>query len=122
MRLNQTANLNESDSFNLRTRVIYATADWAPNNLHVQAGDSWSLVTMNTKGITPRNELLPPTIDTQYNVGFVWARQPQVRVTEDFLNHTLWAAVSLEQPQTTFGGSAPTAAGVLSSSNHASGY
>ena len=118
----QTANLNESDSFNLRTRVVYGTADWAPYNLHILAGDEWSLATMNSKGITPRNEVLPPTIDAQYNVGFIWARQPQVRVTEDFLNHTLWAAVSVEQPQTTFGGSAPSAAGVLTTINNGSNY
>ncbi len=118
----QTANLNESDSFNLRTRVVYATADWAPYNLHLLAGDNWSLATMQSKGITPRNEVLPPTIDAQYNVGFVWARQPQIRLTEDFLSHTLWAAVSLEQPQTTFGGSAPSAAGVLSTINNGSNY
>jgi hypothetical protein len=118
----QTANLNESDSFNLRTRVVYGQMDWAPYNLHLLAGDSWSLATMNSKGITPRNEVLPPTIDAQYNVGYVWARQPQIRVTEDFLNHTLWAAVSLEQPQTTFAGSAPSAAGVVSTINNGSNY
>ena len=118
----QTANLNESDSFNLRTRVVYATMDWANEGWHFLAGDEWSLVTMNSKGITPRNEVLPPNIDAQYNVGYVWARQPQIRVTKDFLNHTLWAAVSVEQPQTTFGGSAPAAAGVLTSINNGANY
>ena len=118
----QTANLNESDSFNLRTRVIYGTMDFAQEGWHLLAGDEWSLATMNSKGITPRNEVLPPTIDAQYNVGFIWARQPQFRVTKDFLAHSLWAAVSVENPQTTFGGSAPAAAGVLTTINNGSNY
>ena len=118
----QTANLNESDSFNLRTRVIYGQMDWANEGWHILAGDEWSLVTMNSKGITPRNEVLPPNIDAQYNVGFVWARQPQFRVTKDLFNKTLWAAVSVEQPQSTFGGSAPSTAGVVTTINNGSNY
>ncbi|WP_174301936.1 hypothetical protein [Caulobacter sp. S45] len=118
----QTANLNESNSFNLRTRVVYATMDFADEGFHLLAGDEWSLATMNSKGITPRNEVLPPNIDAQYNVGYVWARQPQFRITKDFLNKTLWAAVSVENPQTTFGGSAPSAAGVLTTINNGSNY
>ena len=61
---------------------------------------------MNTKGITPRNEDVPPTIEAQYVPGFVWARQPQVRLTKDFDDKQLWFAVSLENPQTTFGAAA----------------
>jgi hypothetical protein len=64
------------------------------------AGQSWSLVTMQAKGITPRNEDIPPTIDAQYIPGFSFARQPQIRVTKD-LGTTLRLAVSLENPQTT---------------------
>jgi type II secretory pathway pseudopilin PulG len=109
----QTANSNQSNSFNLRTRVVYAQADWANEGWHLLAGDSWSLATMNSKGITPRNEVLPPTIDSQYNVGYVWARQPQFRVTKDLFNKSLWIAGSVEMPQTIFGGSAPTAANVI---------
>ncbi len=118
----QTANLNESDSFNLRTRVVYATMDFAQEGWHLLAGDEWSLATMNSKGITPRNEVLPPNIDAQYNVGYVWARQPQFRVTKDFLNKTLWAAVSIETPQTTFGGSPAAATSTLININNGSNY
>ncbi len=118
----QTANLNESNSFNLRTRVIYGTMDFADEGWHLLAGDSWSLATMNSKGITPRNEVLPPTIDAQYNVGFVWARQPQFRITKEFLNHSLWAAVSVENPQTTFGGSPAAATNTLFNINNGSNY
>jgi type II secretory pathway pseudopilin PulG len=118
----QSANQNQSNSFNPRTRVIYATADWANEGWHLLAGDSWSLATMNSKGITPRNEVLPPTIDSQYNVGYVWARQPGIRVTKDLFNKSWWLAVSAEQPQSIFGGSAPSAANVVTTINNGSQF
>ena len=105
----QTANSNESNSYNPRIRHLYASIDWAHDNggIHLLAGQTWSLVTMNTKGITPRNELTPPQIEAQYIPGFVWARQPQVRLTVDTADHHLWAAVSAENPATTFAGAIP---------------
>jgi len=102
----QTGNSNESNSFSPRIRNLYGTLDWDDSHLHLLAGQTWSLATMNSKGITPRNEMPPPTIDAQYVVGFSWARQPQVRLTADFDNKQVWAAVSLENPQTTFGAAA----------------
>jgi hypothetical protein len=109
----QTANSNESNSYNLRIRHLYNQIDWNDWSLHLLAGQTWSLVTMNTKGITPRNEDIPLTIDAQYVPGFNWARQPQIRLTKDF-NKTVWLAVSLENPQTTF----YTGANALPSSVH----
>jgi hypothetical protein len=107
----QTANSNQSNSFNPRVRHLYATIDWerGDTGIHLLAGQTWSLVTMNTKGITPRNELTPPQIDAQYVPGFVWSRQPQVRLTGDFLDHHLWLAVSAENAATTTYGTIPTA-------------
>jgi hypothetical protein len=104
----QTANSNESNSFNLRIRNIYGTIDWNANGWHLLAGQNWSLATLNSHGISPRNEVIPPTIDAQYVPGFVWARQPQIRLTKDFDDKQLWVAVSLENPQTTFTGSTPS--------------
>jgi hypothetical protein len=100
----QTANSNESNSFSPRIRNVYGTLDMG--NVEVLAGQNWSLTTMNTKGITPRNELTPTTIDAQYVVGFTWARQPQLRITDSFANKQIWAAVSLENPQTVIGSAA----------------
>jgi hypothetical protein len=97
----QTANSNQSNSFSPRIRNLYGTIDWDTYGLHFLAGQNWSLATTNTKGITPRNESPPPTIDAQYVPGFVWARQPQVRIVKDF-DKTVWVAASLENPQTTF--------------------
>lgn len=102
----QTANSNESNSYNPRIRNLYGTADFGGVDgrpgFHFLAGQNWSLVTMNSKGITPRNEVTPPQIDAQYVPGFAWTRQPQVRIAADFLNHKLWLAASAENPQTTF--------------------
>ena len=102
----QTANSNESNSYNPRIRHIYGQIDWDDIGTHVLAGQTWSLVTMNAKGITPRNEVIPPTIDAQYIPGFAWTRQPQFRLTKDF-DKTFWVAVSAENPQTTFTGAVP---------------
>jgi hypothetical protein len=98
----QTANSNESNSFNPRIRNLYGTIDWneGDHGWHLLAGQNWSLVTMNTKGITPRNELPPPEVDAQYVPGFAWARQPQIRIAGDFLDHRLWIAASAENPAT----------------------
>ncbi|MEJ0091888.1 MAG: hypothetical protein WDN46_00090 [Methylocella sp.] len=95
----QTANSNESNSFTPRIRNIYLTMDQDDFGFHVLAGQNWSLLTANTRGIMPRTENTPLTIDTQFVPGFNWARQPQIRVVKDF-DKTLWFAVSAENPQT----------------------
>jgi hypothetical protein len=80
---------------------MYGTVDWDNLGLHLLAGQAWSLATLNGQGITPRNEVVPPTIDGQYIPGFTWTRQPQIRLVQD-LPHAVSIAVSLENPQTTF--------------------
>ncbi|HJV67143.1 MAG TPA: hypothetical protein VJ550_15530 [Geomonas sp.] len=95
-----TANYNESTSFNPRVRHLYTTIDWDRLGLHVLGGQTWSLATMNNKGITPRNEAPPLTIEAQYIPGFTWARQPQFRVVKDW-DKKYWLAVSVENAQTT---------------------
>ena len=98
----QTANSNESNSYTPRIRNVYATLDQDDWGAHVLAGQNWSLATMNTKGIIPRQEDIPLTIDAQYVAGFVWARQPQLRLVKDF-DKSLWAGVSVEGAASTFG-------------------
>jgi multidrug efflux pump subunit AcrA (membrane-fusion protein) len=99
----QTANSNETNSYTPRMRVFYTTLDKETSfgGLHLLAGQSWSLATLNGKGISPRNEVTPPVIDAQYVPGFVFTRQPQVRLAADFDN-TFWFAASVENPQTTY--------------------
>jgi hypothetical protein len=95
-----TPNSNESNSYQPRVRHLYATIDWADEGFHLLAGQTWSLATMQGKGITPRNEVIPTTIDAQYVAGFTWTRQPQVRLTKNF-GDQFWIAASAEMPQTT---------------------
>jgi hypothetical protein len=96
----QTANANQSNSYQPRIRHVYGTIDWNDSGWHVLAGQNWSLLTLQNNGISPRSEVTPPQIDAQYVVGFAWARQPQFRVTKDF-NKEWWLALSVENPQTT---------------------
>ena len=102
----QTANSNESNSFNLRIRHLYGTIDRTDLGVHVLAGQNWSLATTNTVGIVPRKEDIPLTIDAQYVPGFIWARQPQLRVVKD-ITPDLAVGGSLENPATTESGTLP---------------
>ncbi len=101
-----TSNENESNSFAPRIRHLYGTLDANDYGMHVLAGQNWSLATLNSKGITPRNEITPPTIDSQYVPGFVWKRQPQIRLVKDFAKR-LWVALSAEEPQNLLVGCTP---------------
>jgi hypothetical protein len=51
-----TSNYNQSNSWAPRTRQLYFTYDNTEWGLHFLAGQAWSLLTMNTVGITPRSE------------------------------------------------------------------
>lgn len=94
-----TSNANESNSYAPRTRNVYMTIDCEQHGWHLLAGQNWSLATLNSKGITPRNEYIPSTIDAQYAVGFNWERQWQLRLVKDW-DKVFWAAVSFENAQT----------------------
>ena len=124
----QTANLNESDSFTPRVRHLYAQVDRSDLGLHILAGQTWSLATMFTTGLQPRSENIPVTIDNQYVPGFVWTRQPQIRVVKD-LAPDLQAGLSFENAQTIASGTlpsdftynaAPVAGGAFNSGNNIS--
>ena len=93
-----TSNSRESNSYTPRSRHLYATLDKDDWGFHLLAGQNWSLLTTNTKGIIPRQEQIPLTIDAQYVEGFNWTRNPQFRVVEDFGNG-LWVGLSAESPQ-----------------------
>ncbi len=93
-----TANSVESNSYNPRMRQFYAVyarqrADW-----YMLAGQSFSLATLNNKGITPRLERIPIVVDGQYVPGFNWTRNPQLRFVKDF-DRKLALGLSLESPQ-----------------------
>lgn len=115
----QTANSVEVNAFNPRARQLYASLDVDDVGWHFLAGQTWSLATLNNAGITPRDEMVPVTIDAQLVPGFVWTRQPQIRVAKDF-DESFWIAVSLENPQTTFAGVVP--ANVISQIANGGGF
>lgn len=102
-----SANSNESNSYSPRIRNLYGTVDWSDIGIHLLFGQSWSLATLNAAGIAERTELAPPTIEAQYTAGFVWTRQPQIRLVKNF-NNEFWLAASVENPQTTIAGTAPS--------------
>jgi hypothetical protein len=99
----QSANSNESNSYQPRIRNIYTTVDWKTDFgvVSLLGGQNWSLATLYGKGLNPRAEQVPLTIEAQYVPGFNWARQPQIRLTANVFQDW-WFAASVENPQTTF--------------------
>src|SRR6202162_3104093 len=97
-----TSNNRESNSYVLRQRILYGQAAFQSGWI-VTAGQQWSLATETRKGITNRQEVLPYTIDSQYQVGFTWERQYGVRVVKDF-GGKFALGLSVEGPQATIGG------------------
>lgn len=91
-----TSNNNQSNSYTMRQRQLWAQAHWG--SLTFTGGQMWSLATETTKLTQNKSEILPSVIDPQYVAGFVWAREYGFRVSKDF-SKTLSFAVSAENPQ-----------------------
>ena len=94
-----TSNNNESNSYTLRQRQVWAQAA-LDSGWTFTGGQQWSLVTETKKGMDNRTEALPMTIDPQYHVGFSWARQYGFRIVKN-LNNKVWFGFSVENPQAT---------------------
>ncbi|MGC1295729.1 MAG: hypothetical protein WA869_11880, partial [Alloacidobacterium sp.] len=97
-----TSNNRQSNSYVLRQRVLYGQAAFQSGWI-LTGGQQWSLATETRKGITNRQEVLPQTIDSQYQVGFTWARQYGLRVVKDF-GSKFALGLAIEGPQATVGG------------------
>jgi hypothetical protein len=93
-----TSNNNQSNSYVLRQRVIWGSAE-TNSHLKVAGGQMWSLATEDKKGISNESSdiMTPQTIDPNYVTGFVWTRQYGVRVVKSF-NHVAFG-LSVENPQ-----------------------
>jgi hypothetical protein len=78
-----TSNNNQSNSYVLRERVLWAQAE-LNNHWAFTGGQLWSLATEDKKGLSNLSGdiMTPQTIDPNYNVGFVWTRQWGFRVTK----------------------------------------
>ena len=78
-----TSNNNQSNSYVLRQRQLWADAAMK-NGWDFSGGQGWSLATETTNLLARGSEILPATIDPQYEAGFVWTRQYSFRAVKDF--------------------------------------
>ncbi len=101
-----TANQVETNSFSPRQRQLWMQAEMK-NGVSISAGQFWSLMTTDRKGIALRSEFIPTTIDGSYVVGYTYVRQTAVRVTKNFSNKTWlgFEAANSETSQPAFSGS-----------------
>ena len=103
----QTANSVATNSFNPRMRQASLEVDRTDLGLHFLAGQSWSLNAPSKVGIDPRGVDAPGVIDFESVPGFIAARQPGVRVWQDF-GPEFKLALSAENAATSFvGGNVP---------------
>ena len=93
-----SSNSNQTNSYVPRVRHLYATYDDSRYGVHLLTGQTWSFLTPETVGMTPRKEQVPLTIDTSYVPGFTYTRAPQLRLAKDF-GGKYWVGVSFESPQ-----------------------
>ena len=93
-----TSNNNQSNSYVLRQRAVYAQAE-TNSGWSFTAGQMWSLATEDKKGITsaPSDVMTPLSIDPNYVTGFVWTRQYGFRVAKNFKHAAFGFAA--ENPQ-----------------------
>ena len=95
-----TANFVETNSFSPRQRQLWMQAEFK-NGVTFTAGQFWSLMTTDRKGIATRSEFIPTTIEGSYVVGYTYVRQNAVRVTKDW-NNKVWGAFEIGNAQTTY--------------------
>ncbi len=114
-----TSNNNQSNSYTMRQRQLWADVK-LNNGWDFSGGQGWSLATETTQGLTRGTEILPATIDAQYEAGFVWTRQASVRLTRDF-GKTVFAGFSIENAETLNPGGNNLPANVLIGSGGTSG-
>jgi Skp family chaperone for outer membrane proteins len=93
-----TSNSNQSNSYTVRQRQLWADAKLS-NGWDFSGGQGWSLATETTQGLTRGTEILPSTIDAQYEAGFVWTRQYSFRVSKD-IGRKMFIGVSAENAET----------------------
>ena len=105
----ETSNAVESNSYAPRIRNLYVSLDWAQPGVHVLAGEAWTLLMLQGKGLDPRNIVTAPFIDADFIPGQLWERGAQVRFVKDLGPFT--AGISFENPQNYFQ-SCPGASGV----------
>ena len=94
-----------SNSYPLRLRLYWANV--RKDKVEFLAGQSWSLLTPNRKGMSalPGDLFFTQDIDVNYQAGLVWGRIPGFRLLYHFSPKTAFG-VSLENAEPYVGGSA----------------
>jgi len=105
--LNVTTNSNT-----LRMRVFWG--EYRQGAFEFLAGQAWSLMTPNRKGLSPETAdvFFSQTIDPNYQAGLTWGRTMQFRMTTH-PSGSLTAAVSIENPDQYVGSGVKLPAGFL---------
>jgi hypothetical protein len=93
-----TGNQVQTNSFVPRQRQLFAQAEFE-NGITLTAGQDWSLITTDRRGIATRAEFIPTTVDGSYVVGMNYVRQTAYRVTKNFDNK-FWVAFEVANPET----------------------
>lgn len=101
---------SNSDGMRLRNYFV----DVQKDGFEVLGGQDWSLLTPNRVGLSPlpSDIFYSQNMDTNYQLGLVWTRAPQVR----FIAHpseNVAFGVALENPQQYLGGGSGSTGGVL---------
>ncbi len=92
-----------SNSNTLRMRLYFVDARWS--KWEILGGQDWSMLTPNRKGIgfMPADIFYSQDMDTNYQVGLIWARQAQFRLIYHPTDN--WAmGLSVENPEQYTGG------------------
>ncbi|HXM68731.1 MAG TPA: hypothetical protein VN911_18530 [Candidatus Acidoferrum sp.] len=100
-----TSNSNSTNGYTLRLRQAWGQVKF-DNGWSFVGGQMFGLLTENGAGISPdddlgrTNDARPRTIDSSYNVGFVYTRQYGIRVAKNFGDKIAFA-VAMENAQGT---------------------
>jgi len=92
-----------SNSDPLRIRLYWV--DVKKNGIEILAGQSWSFLTPNRDGLSalPSDIFYSQLMDTNYQLGLTWARQPQFRIIVHPTS-TIAAGLSFESAEQYIGG------------------
>jgi uncharacterized coiled-coil protein SlyX len=96
-----------SNSNTLRSRLYWV--DVARGRWEILGGQTWSLITPSSNGISPLPADLffcSNLIDVNYNLGLFWGRIPELRFVYHHPSNKLAFAVALDSPDQYAGGSA----------------
>ena len=97
--LGADSNETQTNSYAPRIRLGFGEVKF-PGGWTIAGGQNWSLLQTTKSGINSLSEWLPSLIDNSYTVGFSYAREGTFRVTKEVVPGKMWAAVSVENPET----------------------